>query len=220
MSRESADEWSNERVDILIIDQTVVQLVKNGVLDTPEPEACCHPACGKTMRIMSAPPGVLCPAIEPALAAPPTEQMPQEELERRVMESEPPSDSTPSYMLWRTQLPCGHLIHEHCWLLALGARPADGFRTPPACPKCQTPCTDVTSAWWYGVSGTPEDLMLAEGGRSSVPDGGSPMDVEGGIDGDDGTLGLEQPGDAQMTDPTGVALTRSLHTRTGASGPR
>ena len=171
MSRESADEWSNERVDILIIDQTVVQLVKNGVLDTPEPEACCHPACGKTMRIMSAPPGVLCPAIEPALAAPPTEQMPQEELERRVMESEPPSDSTPSYMLWRTQLPCGHLIHEHCWLLALGARPADGFRTPPACPKCQTPCTDVTSAWWYGVSGTPEDLMLAEGGRSSVPDG-------------------------------------------------
>lgn len=62
-------------------------------------------------------------------------------------------------MLWRTLIPCGHLIHERCWLRTLALRPS--LDTPPTCPKCTAVTTRVQSAWWFGCrSGAPASVRL------------------------------------------------------------
>ena len=82
-----------------------------------------------------------------------------EALGRLLLRSRVPPVGTPGWVLWRTQSPCGHMLHDHCSVKLFGAR-ASAADTP-TCPECGTSGAHVSPTWWYGISGTYPELGFA-----------------------------------------------------------
>jgi len=81
-----------------------------------------------------------------------------EALGRFLLRSRVAPENTPGWVLWRTQSPCGHMLHDHCSVKLYGARAHSADL--PRCPAvgCDAQCMHASPKWWYGISGTPSEL--------------------------------------------------------------
>merc|ERR1719424_1910473 len=74
-----------------------------------------------------------------------------------------------TWIHWHTMVPCGHQVHTMCLWEALQERTGDAASTG-TCPKCETPCSGMMNAWWFGRSVSEE-----------AEDATRPYDVEGRV---------------------------------------
>ena len=110
--------------------------------------------CGLTMRAMTPSADAATPPTPPTIPMPAT----LEAIEARFRATRLPPCGNPGWTLVKTQFPCGHLVHEHCSIVAQLGRPESQDRLH--CPMCGEECTSTASNYYYGVSGTYEELEI------------------------------------------------------------